>query len=221
MNPDWHTIANVATATAVIVAIGALIWQIRDSLRQERLRRSEFALQKTIDAWEEAYRLLQDGNNRLETWIAAARTIELSKKIEKDIEHLAHLDVLEIQKDRYRRELGNVIGWHNAAITGSFFYGVPEDQSDISIDDAARRSTVSRGETLAIPENALFSIWQFAQYPANYEDPLPLSRFSAEQVNSGSMQVLWPGLSAYLRHIRRYRSVCGQLLQREDEDIAS
>lgn len=220
MSADWHTIANVATATGVLVAIGTLIWQIIASLRQERLRRSEFALQKTIDAWEEAYRLLQGGNNRRETWIAAARTIELSKKIEEDVEHPAHLDVLEIQKDRYRREFGNLLGWYNAAITGNFFYGVPEDQSDISIDDAARRSTASGGDILAIPENALFSIWQFAQYPANYEDPLPSSRFSPEQVNSGTMQVLWPGLSAYLRHIRRYRSHCGQLLRREDEDIA-
>lgn len=215
MSSSWQTIANIATSTGVIVAVGALIWQIRSSVLEGRLRRSEFCLREVIAAFEEAHKLLHDGNNDRVTWIAAARIIEKGQQIEAGVTHPSHRDVMEIQKDRYRRAFADVLGFNNPDISAGFFYGAALERNDV--DDAARASTArkdGRHRLASIPESVLFSIWRFAQYPDEYQDPLPKRRFAEEQVESGTMRVMWPGLTEYLEHIRRFDSINGKLVER-------
>lgn len=215
MIANWQIIANIATSIGIIVATSALIWQIRTSVLEERLRRSEFCLREVIGAFEEAHRLLADGNNDRITWIAAARILEKTEQIGMEITHRTHRDVIEIQKDRYRRVFGNVLGHNNPDIPPGFFYGVSLQRHNI--DEAAKASTTQEGgrsRLASIPESVLFSIWRFAQYPDDYEDPLPEHRFPDEKVESRTMHVIWPGLTEYLKHTRHFQSINGQLVKR-------
>lgn len=78
-------------------------------------------MRKVIAAFEESHDLLRHGNNDRVTWIAAARIIEKAQKIEADVTHATHRDVMEIQEYRYRRMFGDVLGHDNPGIRAGLF----------------------------------------------------------------------------------------------------
>lgn len=118
-----------------------------------------------------------------------------------------HQRVLELHKLKYRRFFHEVL----AGKSGGFFYGV---DPQMSIDDAAKASTVPQGTTIstlqAIPEKALRSVWGAAQWPVQYADPME-REFSKEE--RGQL-LLFQGLQEYLDHTERWHSVAGKLHER-------
>lgn len=72
---DWQLIANMATALALIVAVGVFIWQIVAHRQEKAYTKSQFALQSALESYDLAIELLSDGNNDRVTWVTAARII--------------------------------------------------------------------------------------------------------------------------------------------------
>lgn len=215
---NWQTVANVATALALLVAAGAFIWQIYSHRQERRYINSSFALESARTSLDEAVKLLSDKNNDRITWIAAARILRRAVEISSKVTETVHVDVLEVQLERYRRVFGQILGFDDTHKNAAFFYGSGNPSADI--EEAAKESTrsksTSRGETpvlKALPEGALWTIWEFAQYPKDYEDPIK-ERFPDQQF-AGPGMLLWPGLYDYLKHIREYRSANGKLIQRK------
>ena len=117
---------------------------------------------------------------------------------------------------KYRGVFGNVLDR-----SASFFYGV--DKEDSPIDEAASQSTgrTSRaGRTVTssvryLSEKALRAVWEAAQWPEDFDDPLTQS-FSADERDR--LIVIYPGLHEYLEHQDRWHSASGHLFPRNQNE---
>ena len=164
-----------------------------------------------------------DKNNDRVIWITAARALERGTRIASGITEEVHKDVLQVQRDRYRLIFGDILGYDNPDVTGSFFYGAPDDIVDL--DDAAKHATKKengRPQLRNLSETTLKIIWDFAQFPDGYEDPISdVSEFSKQEVENDFNILPYPGLFKFLRHIRKFFSINGELHPRsqpEDEN---
>jgi hypothetical protein len=105
-------------------------------------------------------------------------------------------------------------------ISGCFFYGAPGETQNI--DEAARYATASengRPQIRNIPERILRVIWDFAQFPTDYEDPISGTQgFSEDELQRHENHTLWPGLFEYLQHKKSHTSISGQLRQKQREN---
>jgi hypothetical protein len=196
--------------------------------REDRYRHSSFALDSALKAYNDSYALLSDGNNYRATWITSARVLERANSIAKQITEPVHINVLEAQREQYRKVFGDLLGFDNYNKGGSFFYGTEKPES--SIDEAAPESTkrkdisteavpgASVSVLKAIPESVLRSLWDFASFPSEYEDPIR-GEFTEEEVTKTTNWFLWPGLFQYLKHTRTYQSIGGKLIKISDDGV--
>jgi len=51
---NWQTIANVATAAALLIAAGAFIWQIISHGKEKAYTKSHFAFQSAVESYDQA-----------------------------------------------------------------------------------------------------------------------------------------------------------------------
>jgi hypothetical protein len=210
-NPPEVIIAGVTVTIALI----GFFWQINAYLMQAQYDKSAFRLTSALDAYNEAYKLLHDNNDRV-VWIAAARTLERGTSIASGITEEVHKDVLQAKLDQYRLQFGNILGYNNPEVTASFFYGAPNDI--VNIDEAAKHSSDDyngRPQLKNLAEESLKIIWDFAQFPDGYNDPIPHGkRFSDKEVKNIFNRLPYPGLIEYLKHTRKFISVKGRLSAR-------
>jgi len=213
---NWQIIANIATALALPVAAGAFVWQIWSHRQEKAYTKSHFALQSAIESYEEAIGLLSDDNNDRVTWVAAARIIERANQISTNVTEQVHTDVLEVQLERYRRQVATVLGHDDPTKGGSFFYGADINEP---IDTAAKIATqpilmpgISSGQMNYLAESSLATLYALASYPPDYDDPLSVN--SCDQFMGPEMRVSFPGLYEYLSHRKEYDSISGKLIKR-------
>ena len=155
-----------------------------------------------------------DGNSDRGTWIAAGRALAHAKQLSIRITVDAHLRVLELHKLKYRRFFHETL----ADKPASFFYGCLD--GSVSLDEAAALSStederVGRHITSTVKElseKSLYAIWEAAQWPQQYCDPLERDFSEAEK---SSLLVLWPGLHEFFEHKERWHSASGRLFERK------
>jgi len=215
---DWQLIANMATALALIVAVGVFIWQIVSRRQEKAYTKSQFGLQSALESYDLAIELLSDDNNDRVTWIAAARIVERANQISSNVTEQVHVDVLEVQRERYRRQMATILGYDDSSKSGSFFYGA--DSAITDIDAAAKAATqpvhlprTSKGQLKYLAESSLATLYELASYPSNYADPLKVESLDPEM--NIEMRSGFPGLYEYLSHRKKYESVQGSLVERE------
>jgi len=214
---DWQTVSNIATALALPVAAGAFIWQIWSHRQEKTYTKSQFALQSAIESYEDAIELLSDDNNDRVIWVAAARIIERANQISTNVTEQVHTNVLEVQLERYRRQVATILGHDDPTKSGSFFYGADRNEP---IDSAAKIATqpilmpgFSSGQLNYLAESSLATLYALASYPSDYEDPL--KNESLDMQMSIEMRSGFPGLYEYLSHRKEYDSISGKLIKRE------
>jgi hypothetical protein len=218
---QWQRVLPVfaialATAGVLLTLAGHLFAQARD-VNEARDKRSLFYFQSCLTAYEEAQALLEDGNNDRVTWIAAGRALGHAKELSKLITQDPHLRALELHQLKYR---GFFYGCLQPK-TAAFFYGARD--SSMPINDAAAASTAPAvhagrhvGSTVnALSSKALRAIWEAAQWPTTFQDPLKADFSEQEQ---GSIMVIFPGLHEYLEHTRAYTSAGGKLIRRNSSE---
>jgi hypothetical protein len=196
--------------TGVLIALSGVFFGQAHESREHAQSASSFYLESCIKAFQEAQDLLANGNNDRATWIAAGRALVHAKELSARITVKAHLHVLELNRLRYRRFFGQLLQSKPA----TFFYGT--NCQEESLDDAAKLSSASGGDTVSsmreLSKKSLHAVWEAAQWPAEYDDPLGRT-FSAEEVDQ--LMVLYPGLHEYLEHKEAFHSVGGRLYPRK------
>lgn len=206
-----------ALPAGVLVALGAQLLAQGKGFADDREKQSHFFLESCVRAYEEARALLQDGNNDRVAWVAAGRALVHAKDLSGKVVEDSHRKVLELHKLKYR-------GFFSACIAdkpASFFYGAKDES--ISIDEAAALSTAreERGGRVAtstlksLSDKSLRAVWEAAQWPEGYEDPLDRG-FS--QTEKAKLTVLFPGLHAFLEHKEVWHSASGELFKREEKN---
>lgn len=173
---------------------------------------SFFFLDAAVKAYDQAKGLLVDGNNDRATWIEAARCLGHAKVLGDGVTLEAHHRVLELNRLKYRSFFHQALTSRSA----SAFYGAgkPED-----LDVAARASTaaeerngrITTSTHSELDEGSIKAVWEAAQWPENYEDPLGARFTDAE---SAKLLVLFPELHRHFEHRRQWQSASGQLFPR-------
>jgi len=205
-----------ALPAGVLVALGAQLLTQGKNFSDVIEKRSLFFLESCVKAYEEARNLLQDGNNERVRWIAAGRALVHAKELGANVTEGAHLRVLELHKLKYR-------GFFHGALEdkpAAFFFGARD--ASITTDQAAELSTAREerdGRTVAstneLSDKSLRAVWEAAQWPVDYQDPLDRGFSNEEQAK---LTVLFPGLHEFLEHKKRWYSASGKLSPRESSN---
>ncbi|MZH02925.1 MAG: hypothetical protein F3745_05905 [Nitrospinae bacterium] len=193
---------NSTSVALIATALGGLIWQIYINKRKWECDESHFCLTSALDAFESARNLLKDGNNDRVIWILAARALTRGRDIANKITEQVHKKVLEVELDKYRIIFGDILGRENEDKTMEFFQG------NTFFEDGQERNPNPRHATpLNIPPSTLKVVWDFAEYPEDYTDPVSNDEsFPDSVIDRGVNAVLYPGLIAYLKMLRRNRT---------------
>ena len=201
----------------ILVALGAQLFSQGRNLRDASEKHSLFYLEYCVKAYEEASKILEDGNNERAKWIAAGRALGHAKELASRVTEDTHLRVLELHQLKYRGIFYGAI----AEKTAAFFYG--SHDSSIAIDEAAKLSTAREeigGRTVAstlneLSDKSLRAVWEAAQWPSDYQDPLDRGFTKEEQ---GKLIVLFPGLHEFLEYKERFYSASGKLFARDKDN---
>ncbi|MBA2660588.1 MAG: hypothetical protein H0U72_13940 [Nitrosospira sp.] len=198
---------NAPVSAGVLIALGVLFLNQMQAAKESSDKQSLFYLDNCIKAYEEA-RLLLDGNNDRATWIAAGRALMLVKKLSNKVTIDSHRSVLELHQLKSRSAFYEALDK-----PPSFFYGV---DSSLPLAKAAAASTageehhegrITVSTVKELSDKSLYAVWEAAQWPQDYKDPLD-KVFSEEQ--QSNLVMLFPGLSKYLKHKTQFYSVAGQ-----------
>lgn len=220
---DSFGMLNAFFTASGFVGVSATLWLQRQQLKaQEAERREEVAerrslynLNASIDATERARSLLDDHNNDRRTWIEAGRLLAHAKSLGDEVTELLHMQVLEINRLKYRAFFSSLI----ESKSPQFFYGVNVDGG--SLEDHARASSapretingrVSLSESRHLEEVSIYRVWEAAQWPEKFDDPLD-KKFSANE--RGRLLFQSDGLLQYLSHREDWASTAGMLYQRD------
>lgn len=203
-----------ALPAGVLVALGAQLLMQGKNFSDISEKRSLFFLESCVEAYEEARKLLQDGNNERVKWIAAGRALVHAKELASNVSEDPHRRVLELHKLKYRGFFHEALADKPAA----FFFGakdtsIPTDQaaalSTAGEERGGRRVTSTLNE---LSDKSLRAVWEAAQWPVDYQELLDYGFSDKEQAK---LIMLFPGLHEFLEHRQRYHSASGKLIPRE------
>ena len=208
---------NVISAATFSALFGVFLNE-SSKVADKQKQRSKFLLEQSLAGFEHTVDLLGDRNNDRRKWISAARILQQSLELSKRITEDEHNNILQIETDRYRHQLWEILNPYDEKITPGFFYGANDPSLDI--DEAARQSTLPRsGEPLSrfssthyLSEQSLCTIWNFMRFPEDYVDSA-CNKFSLEEIEQ--LRLKHPPLHEYLKHKCTYSSIGGQLLKKE------
>lgn len=186
--------------------------QAKEHHEEKQKERSKFNLDTCLEAYEQACDILENLNNDRETWIRAARLVLHGKKLAEGVTLDEHRRVLEYRRLEYRAIFNRILTTH----AGAFFYGVRELEN---LDEAARQSTASsehNGRVVIstsheLAEASIYAIWEAAQWPTDYVDPLG-QKFSEDE--RAKLSLFFPGLAQFFEHKKQWRSFSGELRPR-------
>ena len=212
----FSLVSSVLVPASLLLAFGGLFLNKSSEADQVDENRSHFYLDSCVAAFEEARNLLADGNNDRMTWIAAARALKHAQELSKKVTVSAHRRVLELRRLKYRGFFDGTLRDRSA----SFFYGAKD--ASMPIEEAAAASTAAAERAglkitsydRALAKASLYAVWEAAQWPSDYEDPLNGAAFSGE--DDVRLMTLAPGLYDYLEYTRRWRSASGKLYPLND-----
>ena len=206
------------TIAPTCAALFGIFLNESSKLAEKQKHQSKFLLEKSLIGFDHSIKLLANRNNNRSKWISAARTLQQSLEISTKITEDEHKNILQIETDRYRHQLWEILNPYDEKITPAFFYGANDPSLDI--DEAARQATIPRsGEPLSrfssthyLSEQSLCTIWNFMRFPEDYVD-LACNKFSLEEIEK--LRLKHPPLHEYLKHKCTYSSIGGQCLKKE------
>jgi hypothetical protein len=208
-----HKLTNVIPAATFSALFGVFLNE-SSKVADKQTQRSKFFLEQSLAGFEHTINLVSDGNNNRRKWISTARILQQSLELSKRITENEHKSILQMEMDRYRHQLWEILNPYNEQITPAFFYGASD--SSLDINEAAKQSSLPTvGEPQdrfssvhSLSDKSLFIIWSFMEFPENYADPLHKT-FSQEQIKKLKLQ--HQPLYKYLEHTHKYHSVAGKL----------
>lgn len=206
-----------ALPAGVLIALAGHLFTQARTVTESAEKRSQFHLDSCVEAYEQARNLLLNGNNERPAWIAAGRALAHANELAGGVSVEAHQRVLELHRLKYRSFFHEAI----APKPPAFFYGV--GNTLLPIDEAAALSTkgeekngrVVTSTVKELSEKSLYAVWQAAQWPQEYRDPLARS-FSQEE--RAGLLIAFQGLDEYLEHKERWASASGRLFARNREN---
>ena len=217
-----------------IAVFTCLLTYLREKakLHREKIEeQSKVFLQLAKDGLEGAYEMLKDQNNNRITWIRASRDILHALSLTKEIKTPQYIEAYRLFEENIRHKLYLALTVTDTktggrkALPPQFFYGVSDWQIEKTLDEVAKATsskivvgTVSidhiRKEPNLKPlsEKSVVTIFDFLEYPANYDDPLKKVKVWGDdwEHSYGVSQ----GARRFVTHVTSYHAINGKLIPR-------
>lgn len=170
---------SVSESLTLLSAMAAVLASLWVHQRSKAFGESAALLANAIDLIEKTKKVLAPTgvvtNDRI-SWVTAARLLRRSEEIASRISTHTHQSLFEAEHDFQRHVLGEML----RDLHPSFFVGGTPGQT---IGQAIDSQPHAKDGSNWIPARVLATVYAFADFPPEYEDPLDRSRaFSAEEM---------------------------------------
>jgi len=206
--------ATNAGVAGALVAMGVQLFVHNKNRSDKKEQQSRFHLNSWLSAYKKARNLLRDGNNDRAKWVHAARVLRLAEDLEKKITEESHRRVFEIHQMEYRYLFAEFLrkpSIHFYGVSPRFMEEISKLSREKMLDEAGERDwevkmrdpdELRDPDVQPIPEEALYAVWQTAQWPYPYRDPLDGLKFSKEDRHLMFFGVGdCEGIAKYLKHL--------------------
>lgn len=214
-----------------VAALIALLTYLREKakLRDEfQEKRSKIFLELAKEGLESAYDMLKDQNNNRITWVRASRDILHALNLAKEIKTSQYLEAYRQFEEKIRHKLYLALTMVDEK-TGArqplppqFFYGVSDWKGAKTLDEVAKETSgqiksgsvsidrnIDEPHSTPLSKNSVVAIYNFLEYPKDYDDPLKKVKVWDEgwEYSSGVCQ----GAKRFVSHISSFRAFNGKL----------
>ena len=214
-----------------IAAFIALLTYLREKAKLKNEieeKRSKIFLELAKEGLEGAYDMLKDQNNNRTTWVRASRDILHSLSLAKEIKTAQYLEAYRLFEEKIRHKLYLVLTTidektgERQPLPPQFFYGVPDWKGNKTLDEVAKETSAqikvgsmsidrifAEPHSSPLSENSVVAIYNFLEYPKDYDDPLKKVKVWDEgwEHSSGVFQ----GAKRFVSHITSYHAFNGKL----------
>lgn len=228
---------KMLTLPAIAISAGVLIAAItylrdKDAQSSDKQRKTdEVHLSIARDSFDEVYNLLKDQNNDRTLWVSASRLLLKTMQLKGQIQSEEIRKAFLLAEERLRSELYQVLSFSSEGnanrqpLPPQFFYGIDDwemenslDQAAIKADSKVKAHYVNIDENLPEPEyrplahKSIIAIYNFLEYPEDYEDPL--SMVEDWKGNWADRSGITQGAMRYISHNKQKYVVNGVLHSR-------
>jgi hypothetical protein len=223
----------IAISSGVLIAVLAYVRE-RSKQREEVQRNvSSTLLDQTEKGFEEVLRLLRGKPNDRLIWVRAARALLKAESLGVDITSPEYRKAFLLLTERVRNDLYLELTEPDAktgartSLPPQFFYGIDAWKSGISLDDAAIKASQDvnvysitidaippESGLLPLSEKAVIAIFDFIEYPPDYEDPLrSVKEWDSNWQDSHGASA---GARRYIAHRKNKYAFAGKLHERKN-----
>jgi hypothetical protein len=208
---------GVAIASAGLIAVLAYIRDRRNQNISIVRKRDEIYLNQVREAFDEVYEILKNHNNENISWVRAARLLLRGMDIKSKIKTPDMQETSILVEEKLRSKLHRALEYKPEEdhayepLPPQFFYGIKDWRTEKSLDEAAKKGSsrivvtrVTIDENIPTPSGdaisgkAVIAIYNFLEYPKDYDDPLEkVNHWEDNWVDSHGIN---QGAKRYLHH---------------------
>lgn len=177
-------------STAALMAILAYIREYDKTVNEKARSKSEFFFRQATQGLDEVFDLLKDTNNDSVIWVRAARSLLQALQLSKEIELREYQNAYRLHENRIRNDLYLVLTYvddsgDRQSLPPQFFYGyrkwrIPKSLDEVAVETSDKSTggildineTPQGPSTRPIPPRSIIPIFEFLEYPDDYEEPL-------------------------------------------------
>lgn len=222
-----------------VAAFIALLTYLREKakLRNEiEENRSKIFLELAKEGLEGAYDMLKNQNNNRITWVRASRDILHALNLAKEIKTSQYLEAYRLFEEKIRHKLYLALTLvdentgERQPLPPQFFYGVADWKTTTkTLDDVAKETSgkfkvgsisidhnFEEPHTIPLSENSVVVIYDFLEYPKEYDDPLKKVKVWDEgwEHSMGACQ----GAKRFVSHVTSCHAFNGKLYNPKTND---
>jgi hypothetical protein len=184
-------LSSFVVSCGVLVALLTYLREKKKQAKELEERRSHFFFEQAKTGLEEVFDLLKDQDNDRIKWIRAARDLLHSVNLSKQITTSEYKEAYRLVEEKIRHKLTMALSVYDKdtkewnALPPQFFYGLKDWQVPRPLDEAAKIASqkivvqdvsidrvLRQPTSLPLSEKSVVAIYDFLEYPKEYEDPL-------------------------------------------------
>lgn len=194
-------------------------------------KRSKVFLELAREGLEGAYDMLKDQNNSRTTWVRASRDILHALNLAKEIKTSQYLEAYRLFEEKIRHKLYLALTvldektGERQSLPPQFFYGAADWKDKKPLDEVAKETSseikvgsvsidhiFEEPHSKPLSENSVVAIFDFLEYPTDYDDPLKKVKVWDDgwEHSSGAYQ----GAKRFISHITSHHAFNGKLFPR-------
>jgi len=228
-------LSSVVVSIAVFTALLTYLREKAKLQNEIKEKRSKIFLELAKEGLEGAYDMLKDQNNNRTTWLRASRDILHALNLAKEIKTPQYLEAYRLFEEKIRHKLYLALmvldekTGERQSLPPQFFYGVSDWKEEKSLDEVAKETSpqikvgsvsidhnFEESHSTPLSEKSVVAIYDFLEYPQDYDDPLKKVKVWDEgwEHSSGVCQ----GAKRFVSHVTSHHAFNGKLYAKDKDN---